>query len=160
MRKRRAGSAAKALWMCDCGRASGDRFARRITTGSESLRKLRYFVFGPGLWGASMADLPEFLVGGERARLIPVAPSSQRERQACSVLLAVLTVVYPFARQVFLRMGHRLGRRTWIDAYTEVFFKKQGPDDSADRPDGLLLTQSSQHAWCAVFEAKVGNARI
>jgi hypothetical protein len=107
-----------------------------------------------------MADLPEFLVGGERARLIPVAPSSQRERQACSVLLAVLSVVYPFARQVFLRMGHRLGRRTWIDAYTEVVFKKQDPDDSADRPDGLLVTQSSQHAWCAIFEAKVGNARI
>jgi hypothetical protein len=107
-----------------------------------------------------VADRPDFLVGGERARLIPVAPSSQRERQACSVLLAVLSVVYPFASHVFSRMGYRLGRRAWIDAYTEVAFKKQDPGDPDDRPDGLLVTQSAQSTWCAIVEAKVGNARI
>ncbi|HZP10443.1 hypothetical protein, partial [Methyloceanibacter sp.] len=107
-----------------------------------------------------MSDLPEFLVGGERARLIPVAPSGHRERQACSVLLAVLSVVYPFARHVFSRMGYRLGRRSWIEAYTEIVFKKQDPDDADDRPDGLLLARSTQSEWSAIIEAKIGASRI
>lgn len=107
-----------------------------------------------------MTELPEFLSGGESARLIPVAPSSQRERQACSVLLAVLSVVHPFAQHVFSRMGYRIGRRSWVEAYTEVVFKKQNPDDPDDRPDGLLVLSASQSRWCALVEAKIGNARI
>jgi hypothetical protein len=72
----------------------------------------------------------------------------------------VLSVVYPFAQHVFSRMGYRLGRRAWVDAYTEVIFKKQDPGDAVDRPDGLLVTQSSQSVWSAIVEAKVGNSRI
>jgi hypothetical protein len=48
-----------------------------------------------------MSELPDFLEGGEIARLIPVGAVNQRERVACSVLLASLRVVQPFARSFF-----------------------------------------------------------
>jgi len=57
-------------------------------------------------------------------------------------------------------MGYRIGRRSWVEAYTEVVFKKQNPDDPDDRPDGLLVLSASQSRWCALVEAKIGNARI
>jgi hypothetical protein len=107
-----------------------------------------------------VSELPEILRQGEPARLIPVAPVGQRERQACSVLLAVLSVVQPFARQVFQRMGQRMGRRSWVDAYTEVIFKRELPDDSGCRPDGLVILSSPQGEWRALVEAKIGNGRI
>lgn len=53
--------------------------------------------------------LPEFLVQGELARLIPVCASSQRERAVCPVLLAALRVVHPFARDLLSEMGRRVG---------------------------------------------------
>jgi hypothetical protein len=53
--------------------------------------------------------LPEFLVQGELARLIPVCAPNQRERAACSVLLAALRVVHPLAWDLLSEMGKRVG---------------------------------------------------
>jgi len=55
--------------------------------------------------------LPEFLQQGELARLIPVGSASQRERAACSVLLAALRVVHPLARDLLSEIGKRVGNR-------------------------------------------------
>jgi hypothetical protein len=107
-----------------------------------------------------VSGLPDFLRQGEPARLIPVAASGQRERQACSVLLAVLSVVQPFARQVFRHMGYRMGRRAWVEAYTEIVFKRESLEEGAGRPDGLLVLATSQGEWRALVEAKIGNGRL
>jgi hypothetical protein len=48
-----------------------------------------------------MSELPDFLEGGEVARLIPVGAVNQRERVACSVLLASL-VSFSHSRARFL----------------------------------------------------------
>ena len=102
--------------------------------------------------------LPEFLVQGELARLIPVCASSQRERAACSVLLAALRVVHPFARDLLSEMGKRVGNWASIQAYTEVVFQNQ-PEERC-RPDGLIIFDTVRRQWKALVEAKVGQGRI
>ena len=56
-----------------------------------------------------MIELPDYLEGGEEARLIPAGASTQRERFACSVLLASLRVVQPFARAFFDHINWKVG---------------------------------------------------
>ena len=102
--------------------------------------------------------IPEFLAQGELARLIPICASSQRERAACSVLLAALRVVHPLARDLLSEMGKRVGNWASIEAYTEVVFKNQ-PDERC-RPDGLIIFDTSRRQWKALVEAKVGQGRI
>lgn len=104
-------------------------------------------------------DLPDFLKSGEKARLIPVAPSGQRERHAASVFMATTSIVEPFAREVFSTVGRRIGQRSEIAAYTEVVFRK-GPTDSKIRPDGLLILDTSRSKWTVLIEAKIGNAKV
>ena len=102
--------------------------------------------------------IPEFLSQGEVARLIPVGASSQRERSACSVLLATLRVVHPFARNLLREMGKRFGTWASVEAYTEVVFQNQ-PDERC-RPDGLIIFDTGRRQWKAIVEAKVGQGRI
>ncbi len=104
-------------------------------------------------------ELPEYLYGGELARLIPVGSGGQRERAACSVLLASLQVVQPFARSFFRHMGQRVGSWSRIYAYTEPVLCDQ-PDEDACRPDGLLILDTGRKQWMALVEAKIGNAKI
>jgi hypothetical protein len=102
--------------------------------------------------------IPEFLTQGEVARLIPVGATSQKERAACSVLLAALRVVHPFARDLLREMGKRFGSWASVEAYTEVVFQNQ-PDGTC-RPDGLIVFDSGRRQWKALVEAKVGQGRI
>jgi hypothetical protein len=93
--------------------------------------------------------IPEFLAQGEVARLIPICAASQRERAACSVLLAALRVVHPFARDLLSELGKRVGNWASVEAYTEVVFKDQ-PDGTC-RPAELarleaLYTENLQQA--------------
>jgi hypothetical protein len=74
---------------------------------------------------AMSESLPEYLVQGELARLIPVGASSQRERAACFVLLAALRVIHPFARDLLSEIGRRVGNWASIEPYTEVVFQNQ-----------------------------------
>lgn len=101
---------------------------------------------------------PDFLAQGEPARLIPACASNQRERSACSVLLAALRIVQPFARSVFGEMGRRVGNWASIHAFTEVVFANCADEDC--RPDGLLILDTSRRQWKAIVEAKVGSATI
>lgn len=104
-------------------------------------------------------DLPEMLKGGEVARLIPVAYSSQKERSAASVLLATLCVVRPFAEIALGTLQRTLGSRSTVSAFTEVVCKKQLPEVSC-RPDGLLIVSTPRSEWRALVEAKIGTAKI
>ena len=53
-------------------------------------------------------ERPDFLEGGEPARLIPVAADGSREARAASILLATLLGVPPFAKLMLGLLGQRL----------------------------------------------------
>jgi len=71
-----------------------------------------------------MSELPDYLKGGDEARLIPAAASTRREHFACSVLLASLRVVQPFARAFFDHLGWKVGSWAKIQRYTEPVFRE------------------------------------
>jgi hypothetical protein len=106
-----------------------------------------------------MPDLPEYLVSGDEARLIPVGASSQRERFACSVLLASLRVVRPFARAFFEHMNLRAGSSSAVLGYTEPVFRRQS-DGVSCRPDGLLVLDTGRKKHRLIVETKIGSAKI
>lgn len=106
-----------------------------------------------------MAELPDYLEGGEEARLIPVGAATQREGFACSVLLASLRVVQPFARAFFGHMDWRVGSWAKIHGYTEPVFKHQ-PDGMNCRPDGLLILDTGKKERRVLVETKIGSAKV
>jgi hypothetical protein len=106
-----------------------------------------------------VSELPDFLEGGEVARLIPVGAVNQRERVACSVLLAALRVVQPFARSFFAGMNWRSGNWAQVHGYTEPVFKSQ-QDGLRRRPDGLLILNTGRREGRFIVEAKIGGAKI
>jgi hypothetical protein len=106
-----------------------------------------------------MEDLPEYLRSGEVARLIPAAASTARERFACSVLMASLHVVQPFARAFFREIGWKLGSWAHVVGYTEPVFKKQAAGLNY-RPDGLLVLHTGRRERRLLIETKIGSAKI
>jgi hypothetical protein len=106
-----------------------------------------------------MTELPDYLEGGEEARLIPVGASTQRERFACSVLLASLRVVQPFARAFFAQMEFRVGSWSEIFGFTEPVFRNQ-PDGLSCRPDGLLVLNTGRKEYRLIVETKIGSATL
>ncbi len=118
---------------------------------------LAFIIF---IWNTELSvDLPEFLKSGERARLIPVASSTHKERYAASVFLATLSIVAPYCREVLATLGKRVGQRSNIQSFTEVVFK-QAAGKANIRPDGLLILDTSRTQWKALIEAKIGTAKI
>ena len=85
-----------------------------------------------------MTDLPELLLSGEKARLIPVVADTSKENRAASVLLATISSVDDFAKALLSGIGQRVGTRAEIECVTEAVFKKS-PADTKIRPDGLLI---------------------
>jgi hypothetical protein len=53
--------------------------------------------------------VPDYLISGEQARLIPVAADTSKEVRAASILLATLMSVPPFARTMLASLGQRVG---------------------------------------------------
>lgn len=106
-----------------------------------------------------MPRLPDFLEGGDVARLIPVGSASQRERAACSVLLAALRSVQPFAHAFFANMDWRLGRWARVHGYSEPLFRTQ-PEGLVCRPDGLIVLDTGRREYRFIVETKIGGARI
>jgi hypothetical protein len=106
-----------------------------------------------------MIELPDYLKGGDEARLIPVGASTQKERFACSVLLASLRVVQPFAREFFGHINWRVGSWAKIHGFTEPVFAHQ-PDGVNCRPDGLLILNTGRRERRAIVETKIGTAKI
>ena len=105
-----------------------------------------------------MTLLPEILVSGEMARLIPVIADSRREQRVTSVFLATLSAVPSFAQTLLTPLGQRLGQRSVVNTFTEVVFK--GDEKVKDRPDGLLQISSGRNTWSALIEAKIGNVEL
>ena len=106
-----------------------------------------------------MSELPDCLKGGEEARLIPTAASTHREHFACSVLLASLRVVQPFARAFFDHLDWKVGSWAKIYGYTEPVFRRQ-PEGMNCRPDGLLVLNTGKRERRLIVEAKIGSAKI
>lgn len=106
----------------------------------------------------AMTTLPDPLVSGEIARLIPVIADSRREQRATSVFLAALSSVPDFAQPLLSAVGVRLGKRSIVDTYTEVVLK--GETAAKDRPDGLIVVTTGGKSWKALVEAKIGSAPL
>ena len=105
-----------------------------------------------------MSSLPEFLSSGTPAKLFPVVADTRREERTLSILLAVLTRVPGFYREILGSVGVRTGTRTRVSAYTEVGLKADA--EKSDRPDGLLLVETGRTTWSALVEAKVGRSAL
>lgn len=104
-------------------------------------------------------ELPDFLVSGEQARLIPVVADTSREGRATSVLLANLSAVHEFSQAIFGAIGMRIGTRANIEVYTEVVFGDKREKEKL-RPDGLVILNTGRSQWKALIEAKVGNSEL
>lgn len=105
---------------------------------------------------------PDYLVLGERARLIPVVADTSREQRAASILMAALIGVHEFRSAMFGSIGVRVGKRATVDAWTEVSFTRdpKADDERMDRPDCLLILNTGKKTWRALVEAKIGNNEI
>ena len=105
-----------------------------------------------------MSDLDSLLRDDRRARLLPT-PRSKNERALSSILLATMTVVRPFARQLLKGWGVSMLKTSDLRAYTEVGFSVAGRRNRV-RPDGVLVLSTRKRRWTALVEAKVGNAEV
>jgi hypothetical protein len=88
------------------------------------------------------------------ARLIPISSASgieAQERRAASALLAVLSAVAEFGRQLLKPLGAPAGR---VDTFIEVPFKVDG---RTIRPDGVIAVSKGARKWRAIVEAKTGT---
>lgn len=105
-------------------------------------------------------NLPNGVLSGQAARLIPVVADTSREVRATSVLLAALQSVPAFAKAMFGTIGQSVTSRSAILGYTET--KLAGKDGSVDcRPDGfVLIERSGRPIWSALIEAKIGNSTL
>lgn len=105
-----------------------------------------------------MSDPDTLLREDRRARLHPT-PGSKNERALTSILLATMTVVRPFARQLLKSWGVPMHKTSDLSAYTEVGFEVVGRRNRV-RPDGVLVLVTRKRRWTALVEAKVGSAAV
>lgn len=96
------------------------------------------------------------IIGGEPARLIPILAEGKKEERATSALMAAMSVVPEFAKQLLTPFGAKINARASIQCFTEVRF--QGSEEL--RPDGLIIVRSGKKEWSAILESKVGNAKL
>ena len=92
------------------------------------------------------------------ARLIPVAGirgQDEQEARATSALLAVLSVVPPFAHSILVPFGAPRGK---IETFSEVRFKDS--TGKAHRPDGAIVATRGGKSWTALVEVKTGTASL
>lgn len=106
-------------------------------------------------------DLPDGVISGEPARLIPVVADSSREVRATSILLATMEAVPQLAKALLGSIGQNVGARTTVVGYSEVVFSAQKNGETLGRPDGyLVLERGSKQVWSALIEAKIGRGEI
>lgn len=102
---------------------------------------------------------PEYLKQGEAARLFPVLATTSKEGRTTSILLACMSRIEEFGRDLLESLGQRVGKRSSIECYTEVVFVGQDPSIK-DRPDGLVIVTNGTKVWRALIEAKVGTSQL
>ncbi|MCY4642820.1 MAG: hypothetical protein OXC41_09045 [Gammaproteobacteria bacterium] len=106
-----------------------------------------------------MSTLDDILKDAPRARLIPTFAEPRKEQRTVSVLLATLSAVPSFARQLLACCEVRMGKTSELHSYTEVEFAS--PDtDRKDRPDGILRLLTRKTQWSALIEAKIDKVEI
>lgn len=98
---------------------------------------------------------PEYLLSGERARLISVA--SRPEIRNTSVTCSILIAVNEFAEAVLGAIGAPTGKRAKTDVWVEPVFKSE-KNDNKYRPDALIIVNNGRREWRALVEAKAKNA--
>src|SRR5690554_3384754 len=95
----------------------------------------------------------------QRARLIPVAGTStgvEREQRATSALLAVLSVVRPFSRELLSPLKASRAGRACVESFIETSLTTSSK--AGVRPDGLIrVTYGKQAPWIALVEVKTGT---
>ena len=105
-----------------------------------------------------MRNLPNYLVSGEDARLIPVISESNKEQRLLSPVLAAMAIVPEFTSEILGAMGVKVRKTTKIRTLTEVVFKNDKSE--LDRPDGLIILTTSGREYRLLIEAKSRNADL
>ena len=62
-----------------------------------------------------MSNIEDILQKAHRARLIPTIAHARKEERLVSVLLATLSVVPPFAKQLLEQCGVRVGKNFQVE---------------------------------------------
>ncbi len=106
-----------------------------------------------------MSTLDDTLKEAPRARLIPTFAEPRKEQRTVSVLLAALSAVPSFARQLLSSCEVRMGKTSVLHSYTEVKFAS-ADSTRKERPDGILSLQTRGTRWSALIEAKIDKAEI
>ena len=92
------------------------------------------------------------------ARLIPISGirgQDEQERRATSALLAVLTAVHEFERELLKPLGAPAGR---VSAFCEVPFELA--DGRKVRVDGAIRVVRGKRTWTLLVEVKTGKAEL
>ena len=106
-----------------------------------------------------MNALDDIVKDAPKARLIPTFAEPRKEQRIVSVLLATLSAVPSFAKQLLASCEVRMGKTSELHSYTEVEFTSV--DGSCkDRPDGILSLRTRKAQWNALIEAKIDKAVI
>ena len=95
---------------------------------------------------------------GQRAALFPALSEGSKEKRAVSILLACMEQVPELARSLLQGQGVPFGKRSRLQAWTEV-----GPvgKKGSERPDGKIEVESTRgQRWVALLEAKIGKAML
>ena len=95
---------------------------------------------------------------GSRAALFPALSEGSREKRAVSILLACMEQVPKLTETLLRGQGAPLGKRSKIQAWTEV---GSIGGKGAVRPDGKIMIQTPRsQQWTALVEAKIGKGRL
>ncbi len=105
-----------------------------------------------------MSALEDLGGKGQKAPLFPVLADSSKEGRTLSIVLAVLAQVPEFSASLLNAIGRKQGKRTTIEAFTEVTFPKIAQQNL--RPDGCIAINTGKSRWTALVEAKIGNAAL
>lgn len=94
----------------------------------------------------------------QEARLIPISGirgAEEQERRGTSALLAVLTAVHEFERELLKPLGAPAGR---VAAFCEVPFELA--DGRRVRVDGAIQVVRGKRTWTLLVEVKTGKAEL
>ena len=83
-------------------------------------------------------------------RLIPSVADNALERRGVSILLSALTAVHEYRKVMLESIGHRVGQRARLEAWTEVVFpdeKSRGKKNDERRPDGAIVLNTGKKTW-------------
>lgn len=109
----------------------------------------------------SKPSYEDLIKGAKKARLIPIVADTNKEERAVSIFLSSLVAVHEFRKVMLGSLGHRMGNRASLTAYTEIPIKGNKKSDEKDsRADGLIVLSTGRKKWTALIEAKIDNNTV